>query len=175
MRLGTTTLCPHCHRPLKLSASLGDLYSEGCPVKKCPHCLDLYIDRHCREQAFKPYRKIHYLFNVFCSFCWAILITPFSFPLVLKLFSAKYSFPALIGYFFIVLVLFWILHCWLDHKDAENSRKLWDESDARLRDKDYAKMLAMEGFRVPARYLPEGFKRPSPISRIFSKNKNISI
>ena len=161
MRIRESVYCPHCRYPLKVMARTPNTYSEGCPLKKCPRCQNTYLDMRCKEPALAPYRKINFFKNIFYGLAFGMGSSLFAFFAIAILAPEEYITVLLLSYFLIATIAIFGLICWGENKNSAYFQKLWKESDARLRNVEYAKMLANAGFQVPKHYLPDGFV-PNP-------------
>ena len=148
--------CPYCNRVLE---STNHPVSYGNPLKQCPHCTKTYIDPYCSEPALREYKplsiKHQFWTNISSGITLAGLIA-----IIVFLISKNNRLGCLI--WGIGTPIFWLLsfsYSLLTQKKREPRRlKTWQESDQRLRNSEYAAILANYGYSVPAQYLPPDFK-----------------
>ena len=166
MRIRESTYCPHCHYSLQFMVRTPSTYSKGCPIKICPNCHKKFMDMRCKEQALRPYHKIDYFMNLFYSLCISVGGSIFAFFAIAIIAEEEKATTAFMIYFIVATFIPYLLMCITQNKNSDYFMKLWQESDARLRNVEYAKMLANAGFKVPKHYLPEGFEPKSSLLNI---------
>lgn len=154
-----TYRCPHCHAVVGRENSWTK-GSEGCPLRTCPNCGKTYIDTNCEEPALRPYKPFGL---VACAVTAIVGACAAALALMLLIFAVGYF----SGWYGIAFVHVWVsaalggaygVFSFLFRKkylDEENAQKwkAWQESDARLQNPEYARILKNTGFRVPAKYL----------------------
>lgn len=153
-----TSRCPYCKKVVSHSNSFTK-YSVGCPLRVCQYCGKTYIDPNCHELALKPYKPLNRLKCAFAAIICGIVAGFFVF-LILTLFTA-FSNIDLEHLYTIIPVSVGVVYGMLDlsfrlkNMDIENlaRKRAWDESDARLRNYEYASLLNNSGIDVPKRYL----------------------
>lgn len=152
--------CPHCGKTVGRASSL-DVNTYGCPLRTCPNCGKIYIDSHCKEPALYSYKEggivscivhsiIVALFGAMAVFivCGIVTAVTDSFykaiePIVWIMLGAFIA-------FFAVNLVYEVKHLKTSNEDA---LRAWKESDARLRNIEYARLLKDAGFKVPKTYL----------------------
>lgn len=166
MRVRESVYCPYCRHPIQLMVRSHETYSEGCPLKRCPHCRNQYLDMRCKEPALMPFAKIHYFKNLLYGLSLSIGLSFFATIVIIICAPEEYVTRILLSFFILVTIASYGLLCWGENKNAAFFEMRWKESDARLRNEEYAKMLANAGFHVPSHYLPEGFEANPSILNI---------
>ena len=153
----TTKKCPNCkyviqrHKP-----NLGTKY--GCPIKTCPCCGKNYIDDDYEEYAAiiekdnirqsieKSHRRSIPLMALFYIGCGGVIISILNIDNFLV--------------FFLIIVVGIAVSAYQNtpseseiEREVERKSAIWEESNARLRNRQYAEFLDKRGFTVPLRYL----------------------
>ena len=132
------------------------------PVENLLQMQKIYIDPYCKELALEPYRP-HSTSKLF----WSNLFSAIGldvFVSVVVLFAANSESIAGItfGIGFPVCWGLMFLHSLRNRKKIEqNHLKMWTDSDNRLKNSQYAVLLANLDYKVPSQYLPPDFKYAS--------------
>lgn len=152
--------CPYCKADRHVKSDA--LISYGSPLKTCSRCKKIYIDPYCKELALEPYRP-HSTSKLF----WSNLFSAIGldvFVSVIVLFAANSETIAGItfGIGFPVCWGLMFLHSLRNRKKIEqNHHKTWTDSDKRLKNPQYAVLLANLDYKVPVQYLPPDYKYSS--------------
>lgn len=146
--------CPHCRR---VTETTNHPVSYGSPLRTCAHCGKAYIDPNCTEPALRDYVPCPSRPQLLRSLTGGITCSGLI-AIVTALISQNDRLGLLIwavGSPILFLTIFCCLR--LTQRKREPRRlRVWVESDQRLRDPEYASILANYGYRVPSRYLPSG-------------------
>lgn len=150
-----TTSCPHCKLPISIQP--GQKRSRGCPQRKCPFCKHMYIDPHCYEEALKPFKKTSKAAYAFGSLliCAGVLWFPILLFFVYSGLSAAIKAGICLVLISCVFAIVFSRFLSVREESAAEALRRWQCSDARLRNPQYAKMLAEAGFKVPKMYLTD--------------------
>lgn len=154
-----TSKCPHCKRVVKHTNSLTK-YSSGSPLRTCPYCGNPYIDPDCEEPALSPYKPLGLTACIGTAvvsglfFGVATILIIFAVGYLGGLYNIEKVHAAISS----VLGIIWcILSFAFKYKGLKTEnrerRRLWEESDVRLQNLEYAEMLKDAGFKVPEKYL----------------------
>lgn len=169
----TIVRCPHCKRIIDsyntISKNLRAQKPNEIPFKYCQHCGNIYVDTSCKEPALEPYREYK------TGSCIAVGIIGFVFISIFLFFAILVvtRFSDIISKTAISVVYYGVVGCIsigvglvlsirnaikkYSNLDVENATnlQLWQESDKRLSNYEYAKALSKVGFSVPSRYLEQ--------------------
>ena len=152
--------CPYCKAVVGRENSFTK-DSYGCPLRTCPKCGKVYIDKYCKEPALKPY-KAKKLINCAVGSIFSginTIVIVFIICLLIKYFVIDYSLILYLCVSIIAGIIYSIFDFTYQKKNLKNfndkSLKLWNESDTRLQNSEYAKILSSAGFKVPSKYLNE--------------------
>ena len=149
--------CPYCKTDWHVKSD--SLISYGSPLKACSKCQKIYIDPHCEEPALTPYRPYSKLRlfsgNLFSAIGLSVIIT------VIAIFATNSE--RITGITFgISFPICWLLLFLRSLRNREKieriRRERWNDSDKRLRQPQYATLLANLDYKVPSHYLPFDFK-----------------
>lgn len=146
-----TTRCPNCNKILRNHDAFP--HTSGCPIKICPHCGQSYIDTYCTEPAFKDYKAEDKssIFGKLLSAC--ILRAIVCGGLLACFLDGKICIILGVIIFIIWFAYSYTKNCKTIDSDNEKERILWEASDQRLKNPEYARKLKDAGFPVPSRYL----------------------
>lgn len=151
--------CPHCGKVVARENSLA-ADKSGCPFRTCPNCGKTYIDNHCLEPALRPYKERGILYCIGLSLLGGILFgfgVTLLFVLIAELAGVLSDYSWEYGVIWLVAAVLIFVLCLIKllntrEKNNKAEYKAWLESDARLRNVEYAKILKQAGFKVPEHY-----------------------
>ena len=149
--------CPHCRRKGFFYEPRQRYY--GSPVRICSNCKQMYLDVRHREAAvdgmeedYLSTKKGLFLFlmgMIYCIVCSVIVILEIHF-------SGKYHLaPAFLAPMGIVMAVAGAVDTIRIMTGAKEKKmkKIIAESEKRLEDKNYARLLMQQGYEVPEKYL----------------------
>lgn len=154
-----TYKCPYCNKVVSRENSLTK-DSSGCPLRVCPNCGKTYIDTNCDEPALRPYKP----FGAVACIATAVAGGCFAgFGALLLIFAIGYfsGWYSVTSFHVWVSVAIGVAYCVFSflfrysNLKKENAEKLrlWKESESRLQNPEYARLLSRAGFPVPTKYL----------------------
>lgn len=153
-----TNRCPHCKKVVSRVNSL-TRYSSGNPFRVCPHCGGTYVDTDCTEPALTKYKELGMTACIVVAlFNWLFIAFGAMLVIAIGYFGSFYEFDVLHLYLSVgigAVAAIWLFKSKRAGLKEENKERyrLWQESDARLRNYEYACALKKAGFKVPQEYL----------------------
>lgn len=151
-----TTRCPHCGGTIQFMTKSKDSY--GIPFKKCGKCGEPYIDPNCIEPATEMYEykaKASYLVQSMLFGFFAAIFAFFGVDALFD-FGNVIAAGAAAAVVFIAVTVIMYRTATSDYDEQEAKwHKMWEESDKRLQNPEYAAALKKAGFLVPLRYFED--------------------
>ncbi len=151
--------CPHCGR--EGFAYVERQWYQGSPVRQCKRCRQTYLDKRYHEVAVEGFEPGSLSVKNSGFMIGAGIIDTVLFGLIhigeKRLFSSyhlSFVFIAIIGLLLIVMGVIDFIRIVTGLK-AKKQKKVLEQSEKRLMDKNYAKLLAQQGYEVPEKYLGE--------------------
>ena len=152
-------VCDNCGA--KLDPILSDGSRYGSPIRECPSCKRLYIDRSYREIAVDGFKEADLeqksgLGYIVLSLLLALLSTGMFFLNCFGGFGNRVYFAIPV---MAVTMWYWFaesLGTLIDVRTGKKQKeleKLRQESEERMQNRSYADMLVQLGYRVPQQYL----------------------
>lgn len=159
LKIKTRKICPKCGVPQELTYKWIRGKEYGKTIKTCAACHTKYVDVDCYEPALKNYDDYYAEIIVYLVFAELLIaldcgIVAVIINIILSVLLNIEMIPMLFWITFIATLALLTVYEVYSNKKSGGLRKLWEESDARLKNVDYAIMLANYGFDVPERYLP---------------------
>jgi hypothetical protein len=158
-------VCDNCGA--KLDPILSDGSRYGSPIRECPSCKRLYIDRSYREIAVDGFKEADLeqksgLGYIVLSLLLALLSTGMFFLNCFGGFGNRVYFAIPV---MAVIMWYWFaesLGTLIDVRTGKKQKeleKLRQESEERMRNRSYADVLVQHGYNVPQKYLGAESKR----------------
>ena len=156
MAIHTRKYCPHC-RHVYQSYSSGSKHlvvGQGCPIITCPRCGKVFFDKGIKEPAFYKKKEKISVFDMIMTPMFPFGASGIFFSiLALAYQSFKPMFVAIPAFAFYAYILF---ICIKNRKEMEvELSKKYEDSVARLSNKEYVIALINHGYRVPKSFLRE--------------------
>lgn len=144
-------VCPHCGKEVGINVKEGFAY--GSPIRTCKHCSQPYLDRTFHEIEIDGYRPGDLdtkgngkmiLESLVAVIVTGVLVTliPNTIVLIALLLSLVFFFGMIIETVKVKT-----------GKRKKELEKLRQESESRLRNREYAQTLKALGYNVPEKYL----------------------
>ena len=156
-------VCPNCGRSILGMNNRETAYQVlyGSPVRNCKRCRKPYIDSRYHEIAITGIGErtlsVKYSLKVL-GIIGMILVVSVGWNVVNIRMRGRYSvMMALLSLLSVILILYvlWDILMIATGKKAQKMERLRQESEERLRDPDYARLLADAGYLVPGQYLQD--------------------